>query len=78
MLSLPEHCGGFQGKDQTVSRSRYSCGWEADVGEMVYRSLLDNAREGVCDSMGVLNATNELRLSPPDSGAGGAADKASK
>jgi hypothetical protein len=47
------------------------------VGEMVYRSLLDNAR-GVCDSMGVLNATNELRLSPPDSGAGGAADKASK
>ena len=48
------------------------------MGEMVYRSLLDNAREGVCDSMGVLNATNELRLSPPDSGAGGAADKASK
>ena len=48
------------------------------MGEMVYRSLLDNAREGVCDNMGVLNATNELRLSPPDSGAGGAADKASK
>ena len=48
------------------------------MGKMVYRPLLDDAREGVCDSMGELNATNALRLSPPDSGAGGTADDVSE
>ena len=78
MPSLPEHCGGFQGKDQTAGRPRYPCNWEADIGEMVYRSLVDDAREGVCDRMSVSNATNELGLSPPDSGSGGAADDVSE
>jgi hypothetical protein len=46
------------------------------MGGIVYRSLLpvDDAREGVCDSLSVSNAIYELRLSPPDSSAGGAAD----
>ena len=75
MPSLPEHRGGFKEKDQTTGRPRYPCGWDGDMGETVYRFLLDDAREGMCDSMGVLNAKTVLRLSPPDSGTGGVADE---
>jgi hypothetical protein len=50
------------------------------MGETVYRFLSDDVREGICDSMGVLNATNPPTgwLSPADSGAGRATEDASE
>ena len=74
MLSLPEYCDGFQGKDYTVGRPRYPCGWEAGTG--VYEYLRDDAREGICSRVGVLYAGYPLRLPPADSGADCAADDA--
>jgi hypothetical protein len=76
MLSMPEHSRGLKGKDQTMGRLRYPCGWGAGTGETVYIFLADDAREGMCDNMGVLNATNPPSLSLADSGAGCAADDA--
>ena len=64
MLSLPEYCGGFKGKDQTVGRTCWPRGWGASTGETVYGFLRDDVREGICDSMGVLYAKYPLRLSP--------------
>jgi hypothetical protein len=76
MLSLPEYCGGFKGKDQTVSKPRQSCRWGTCTGGTVYGFLRDDAREAICDSMGVLYAKYPLRLSPADSTAGCTADDA--
>ena len=43
---------------------------------MMYKFLRDDAREGVCDSMGELNGTTALCPSPKELPAGRAADDA--